>query len=349
MNKKSSHQVVTVADLARHLGLSAWTVSRAINGHPEVREPTKQRIREAMAQLGFRPNLFARGLRGHGSGLVGVCFAGLHSPILNTKLYHLQEFLRRHQLRGLLEISLRDPQNELRVIEDFLGFRVDGIVLIHSTLPAKDASRLLAKIPSVSVDPHEPHTITTVSLDRQMAMELLLNHLLNLGHRSIALLGIGRTDAWRWPALDSLARRRGLDPERLFAIVGNAQMAERGIEAGRGMAATVLGMTPRPTALLCLDDRVAVGAAQFIKMAGMLIPRDFSITGFDNLDLARQLQPTITTIEQNPSALMETAGELLLAQISPARGRRPRAASRMIAPALLTGESTGPAPGPAGG
>lgn len=338
-----SQSIVSIADLARHLDLSAWTVSRAINGHPEVKEETKQRIREAMTELGFRPNLFARGLRGRGSGMVGVCFAGLGSPILNKKIYHLQEFLRRTQLRSLMEVTLRDPQNEARVIEDFLNVRVEGIVLIHSTLPPKVVTGLLSGVACVCVDPHEPQKLPSVSLDRRKAMELLLDHLLGFGHRSIALLGVGRRDAWRWPALAEHAVARGLDPDRLFTELGDAPPGEESIIAGRAMATSLLQLRNRPTAALCVDDRVAIGAVQCLHEAGLKVPGDISVTGFDNLDVARQLRPTLTSVEQNPVVLMETAGAMLLEQIGQPVGKRGRAESRLIEPLLVTGESSGPA------
>lgn len=338
----SQQPVETIADLARYLDLSPWTVSRAINGHPEVKEPTKQRIREAMDKLGFRPNIFARGLRGHGSGLIGVCFTGLGSPILNTKLYYLQEFLRRNQFRGLLEVSLRDAANEKRIIEDFLNIRVEGIVMIYSALSAKAASSLLGKIPCVCVDSHEALKLPSVSLDRQKAMELLLDHLLSLGHRSIALLGIGEADAWRWPALVDFAKKRCMNPSTLFTIMGAAPAAERSIEAGRQMATAVLQLQPRPTALMCVDDQVAIGAVQCLRSEGLQVPQDISVTGFDNLDLARQLHPTLTTIEQNPLSLMEEAGAMLLEQINRGEGVRRHQKNRTVAPALVIGESTGP-------
>jgi DNA-binding LacI/PurR family transcriptional regulator len=341
----SRQPVETVADLARYLDLSPWTVSRGINGHPKVTERTKQRIREAMAKLGFRPNIFARGLRGHGSGLVGVCFAGLGSPILNTKLYYLQEFLRRHQLRSLLGVSLREPENEKRVIGDFLNVRVEGIVMIYSALSANTASNLLGKIPCVCVDPHEVLKLPSVSLDRQKAMRLLLDHLLGLGHRSIALLGIGTADAWRWPALAEFARERGMSPDALFTLMGDAPPAERSIDAGRQMASDALRLKPRPTAFMCLDDQVAIGAIQCLRGEGVRVPGDISVTGFDNLNLARQLHPTLTTIEQNPLGLMETAGAMLLEQVNHGKGRRQRPKSRTVAPALVVGESTGPVAG----
>src|SRR5688500_4810129 len=97
---------------------SAWTVSRAINGHPEVNERTRQRVLAAMDELGFRPNPLARGLGGRRKGMIGVCFMGLGNPIVDKKVYALQEFFRRQHLQTVLEVRMRDRDQELHAIDN---------------------------------------------------------------------------------------------------------------------------------------------------------------------------------------------------------------------------------------
>ncbi len=334
---------MSIPDFAKYLGLSAWTVSRAINGHPEVSEKTKRRILAAMEEVGFRPNPLARGLGGRRTGLIGVCSLGLDNPIANTKIFHLQEFLRRHHLRSLLEVTLHDPANELRIIEDFARIRVDGMVLMYSALEADALAARLKGIACVIVDPHHLQKTPNVSLDRRKAMRLLLEHLLRLDHRSFALLGFTRADPWRWPALAETARAHDLDPDKAFRMLELPPVSSP-IEAGQIMAETVLKWPNRPTALLALDDRMALGAIQALREAGVEVPREISVTGFDNLDIARKLHPTLTTIEQNPTRQMERVGEMLLAQIALDPGERGARQAETIAPELVVGESTGPAP-----
>jgi DNA-binding LacI/PurR family transcriptional regulator len=191
----------SIQDFAKYLDLSAWTVSRAINGHPEVKEETRRRVLQAMDEVGFRPNPLARGLGGRRTGLIGVCLFNLENPIVSAKVFHLQEFLRRQHLRSLLEVTLRDPESEQRVIEDFLRIRTDGLVLMYSSLDAATLASCVGEVPCVVVDPHQPQKLPNVSLDRRQAMRLLLEHLLRLEHRSFALLGFRKNEPWRWPAL----------------------------------------------------------------------------------------------------------------------------------------------------
>ena len=335
--------ILSIADFARHLKLSAWTVSRAINGHPEVNEKTRRRVLAAMDELGFRPNPLARGLGGRRTGMIGVCFMGLGNPIVDKKVYALQEFFRRHHLQTVLEVRMRDRQQELHAIENFRRIHVDGVVLMYSELDAASSVEALKGVPCVQVDPHQPQTIPSVALDRQKAMRLLMDHLFRLEHSSFGLLGTGRNDVWRWPALVDIARARHLDPEKIYRHFDDLLHIESMIERGQLMGQVVLEMDRRPTALITANDQMAIGVIQTLREAGVSIPREISVTGFDNLDLGRKLHPTLTTIEQNSVQLMERAGALLLEQIKLPPDERGKPIAEFIAPQLVVGESTGPA------
>ena len=335
--------ILSIADFARHLNLSAWTVSRAINGHPEVNEQTRQRIVAAMDELGFRPNPLARGLGGRRTGMIGVCFMGLGNPIVDKKVYHLQEFFRRHHLQTVLEVRMRDRQQELRAIENFRRIHVDGVVLLYSELDADTCVDVLKGTPCIQVDAHAPQKVPTVALDRRQAMRLLMEHLFRLEHTSFGLLGTGRTDVWRWPALVEIARSRQLDPEKIYFDLGERLDIESRIERGQVFAKAVLEMKQRPTALIAANDEMAIGAIHALREHGVSIPREMSVTGFDNLDLGRKLHPTLTTIDQNPVRMMERAGELLLEQIKLPLDERGEPVVEMVPPEMVIGESTGPA------
>jgi DNA-binding LacI/PurR family transcriptional regulator len=334
--------IESIVDFAKYLDLSVWTVSRAINGHPEVKEETRQRVVAAMDEVGYRPNPLARGLGGRRTGMIGVCSIGIENPILNAKIYHLQEFLRGHGLRILLELAAQDTHDEVRAIEDFARLHVDGVVLMYSTLASQRVARLLPGIACVQVDPHQPQTLPNISIDRRKAMRLLFEHLVRLQHRSFALL-FAKTDPWRWPALEEVARDHGFAPDKIFRFV-EAPSVSSPIEAGQAMTEELLKWPKRPTAIVARDDRMALGVLQALRHAGLDVPRHMSVAGFDNLDLARKLHPTLTTVEQNPAQLMTKAGEILLRQIAlPEAKRSSRNVTQTIAPELITGESTGPA------
>ena len=183
----------STGDLAAHLGISRWAVSRVLNGQPGVSESTRQRVEALVAESGFQPNRMARGLRGGTTGLVGVLFQELESPALARKAAQLQQRLRDAGFRALIELSAADQRWEEETLRHFMSLRVDGVVLVGTTLPVDHTLlRQLARqaIPAVVVDPAQALSMTTVQLDRAEAIAEAVRHLHGLGHRKFALLGI---------------------------------------------------------------------------------------------------------------------------------------------------------------
>jgi DNA-binding LacI/PurR family transcriptional regulator len=140
-----------------------------------------------------------------------------------------------------------------------------------------------------------------------------------------------------------IARARQLDAEKVYMQFDDHLEVESQIERGQLMAEAVLKMNRRPTALIAANDQMAIGVIHTLRAAGVSIPREISVTGFDNLDLGRKLHPTLTTIEQNSAQLMERAGSLLLGQIKLPAADRGKRLVELVAPELVIGESTGPA------
>lgn len=341
-NKKPK-KVTSTHGLAEYLGLSEWTVSRAINGHPEVKAATRERILKAMDELGFRPNPVARGLSGKAMGIVGVCVGNAHNAVMIDKITLLDDFLRRHQLRGMLAISPNHEAGEIRILEDFRHLRVDGIVLIQSCLSKALLENTLEGISCVHVDPSDPKVMPSVWLDRIEALRLGTRHLVELGHRSFGVLGFSSLNAWRWNGIVKALNECGIDPARNTQTFELEAPGAESYAEGIQLAQLVLGAKRRPTALIAINDRVASGAIQQLVDRGFRIPEDFSVIGFDNLPVGQHLRPTLTTIDQQSKFLIEKAGELMLAQLGklPASGADHRL---RVEPRLIVRESTGPAP-----
>jgi len=327
--------------LAEYLGLSEWTVSRAINGHPEVKTATRERILKAMDEIGFRPNPVARGLSGKGMGIIGVCFGNTQNTIMIDKITLLDKFLRGHDLRAILAISPKDEEGELRILEDFRHLRVDGIVLIQSYLASSTLQKVLKGIPCVQVDPADAGSFHSVTLDRPEAMRQMVTHLLDLGHRSFATLGFSSTNSWRWQGVVAAFRDYGLSVERNVQAFELADPGDESYAEGMELARMALGAKKRATALVAINDRVAEAVIQKIEDEGLAVPRDFSVVGFDNLTMGQHLRPTLTTVDQQPHKLISQAGNLLLEQL----GRKIPSSDEkhlIVEPLLIVRESSGP-------
>ncbi len=337
---KATPSIHSTAQLAEHLKLSRWTVSRALNGHPAVKPETRRRVEEAAQALNFVPSALARGLQGGRTGTIGVCFNELESPVLVKKISILHRLLRERGLRGLIELTHGEPQAEREVIAHFVNMRVDGIVTVYSQLPSSDAfDALLAgtNINIVHVDPLTESLRPAVAMDRALAMKLLVNHLVERGHRRIALLGIRRTlypDRWR--GLRAAFRKHHLAEPADVRVWAHEDSSAQDYSHGRQLAEELLDDGFKPTAILALNDRVAIGAMTRLQEAGWRVPEDCAITGFDNLDIAEHCRPTLTTIDHQSDALMVKALEVLLGDKETSKS-----GSKPLSPSLIVRASTG--------
>lgn len=344
---KRGGRVEGTAGLAAHLGISRWTVSRVLNGHKGIREETRRRVLEAVEDLGFEPNKLARGLRGLPSGLVGVSFPHLEAMVLARKSQELQDELSEAGFRTLFEMPNGDPEVETAVVRHFLSINVDGIVLIGSTLEA--SSPVFEEVWSrnvgiVAVDARHPLPIPRVSLDRGKAMEMKLRHLTELGHRRIAVLGLGSDDMYqaiRRRGLRRAAGLLGLEMGRELQFIDEAGHDQQSYAYGAILAGKVLELGPDgPTALFCLNDRIAVGTLRGLQQAGSRVPDDYSVIGLDNLPETAWTNPPLTTVDQNIPQLMQKAQKALWN-----RTRGVRDPHYKVPPILVERGSTGPARG----
>jgi DNA-binding LacI/PurR family transcriptional regulator len=339
--------IASTTALARHLGLSRWTISRVLNGHPEVKPETSRRVREAMIQLGFVPSPVGRALRGGRTGMVGVCFQALGSPIVARKIAALQRVLRGAGFRALFELTDGQPEIELEVVRHFVAMKLDGLVLVGGMTTENETAILamLAQhhIPVVLIDPARQFALPTVELDREHGIRLAFEHLLGLGHTRFALLGIDEDVAYghaRLEGIRKIAKSRRISFDKQIVTLTEKAPAGLNFDYGRRLAERYLQLAARPRAVLALNDQVAIGAMTRLQQAGLAVPDDLSLLGFDNLEVAGHVNPRLTTIDQQVDEIMTHAVELLTRQTAPA-GLPESERVRVVQPALIVGESTG--------
>lgn len=305
--------------LAKHLGLSRWTISRVLNGHTGVREETVQRVRKAMEEAGFEPNPHARFLRGGPTKIVGVCIQELESPSLIKKVGTLQNLFREEGYDSLLEMTHRDRALEEKVIRHFISLRVGGIVCIGTRMTENSALvQTLRKkdIPVVLVDPEIALPFSTVEVDRAFAMKSMLNLLKSVGHTRFGFMGFDPDFTYskqRMTGADEFFA--GSDAECFFSFFEKG-MVQHDYEYGSRLASRFMEQDKRPDALLCVNDRVAIGLITSLQRSGWSIPGDVAVTGHDNLDVTSYFNPPLTTVDQDTSLLMEKARQLLLDSIA---------------------------------
>lgn len=338
-------RIASTQALADHLGLSRWTVSRALNGHPDIKETTRQRVLDAMKSEGFAPDPLARGLRGGTTGLVGVCFQELENPLLMQKVAYLQEHLRTAGYQPNTQHTSNDPETETSVIRRFVSMRAEAVILFSTELRAEDPaiqSLLESQITTICIDPVHDLPFPTIRVARAHAYPQAMRHLFDQGHRKFALLGLEERVIYgkdRMSGIYACLDELGLDRETsLSAYVGPGR--ERlDYPYGYDLADQALADNETATAWIGLNDRIAIGAARRISEAGLRIPQDIALAGFDNNEAAAFLIPTLTSVDQCVDEQMNSTMELLRQAKESTKPLDPQFI-KIIEPKLIIREST---------
>jgi DNA-binding LacI/PurR family transcriptional regulator len=335
----------STAEFARHVGLARTTVSRVLNGQPGLKQKTIDKVRRAMAETGFSRNAFALHLKGKRTASVGICMENLLRVPAVLKLAALQNRLREKDYTSLIEVL--DPDGTARAVSHFLSMRVEAIVFIGYFTEKEIAERIVELtrlgIPHVVIDHPGVPGAHTVTLDRRKAMEGLTLHLLGLGHTSFGLLGISEAAKSTWDRLDGIRdalATRGMSLERNTLSFDHLHPREYNYELGRSLAKSFAAVPARPTAFISLNDEIAAGAIRGFGESGIAVPRDVSVTGFNNQDLCMVSSPQLTSVDQQINETIEKAVSVLFAQIGMPGPTEPMV--ELIRPKLVLRESTGP-------
>ncbi len=344
----SNAQPSTTAALAKHLGISRWTISRVLNGHSGVKEETVRKIKQAIQELDFQPSALARGLRGGQTATVGVCFQDLDSPVMAMRAAALQQRLREEGYDTVIELSGASVDLERNAIRRFVGHHVDGIVLIFSRLAADDPAISLLqreKVPCFWIDPENAVPGDKVVLDRGRSMKLILEYLVGLGHKRISLLGVDPQNSFgalRIPGLKRYAPELGLDFEQDLHFVFHPGETNHTFDYGYDLAGELIEKSAGrlPTAIIALNDRIAIGAINRLREDGIRVPEDVSVVGYDNIAVAEHFFPTLTTVDHQTDRLMDLAVRGLLDRLDPGKIELP-ARELSVQPKLIIRKSTG--------
>lgn len=331
----------TINDIARLAGVSKKTVSRVINQSPFVRDETRERIEAVIAEWGYAPDPQARGLAFRRSFLIGMIYDNPNPQYVVNMQLGLLDGMRGSGFELVVHPCDRASPTFLTDIRAFVERqKLFGVVLPPSVSEDERVAKLLneigcayIRIASVELDKPE-HMI--VGHDRMGAAEAA-RHIVGLGHRAIAF--ISGPDTFR----SSHERRGGFEDGLAEAglklgegdIVQGAYTFESGVACGD----ILLARTPRPTAIFCGNDEMAAGVLQSARKAGLSVPADLSVVGFDDFQIAQAVWPPLTTIRTPTREIGRMAAEKLIG----VERREPRDMTK-TEPTLVVRESSGPVP-----
>jgi DNA-binding LacI/PurR family transcriptional regulator len=330
---------MSLAEVAKRARVSTATVSRVLNDVGPVKNSTRARVLRAAEELKYYPNLHARHLAGGKSRTLGMIVSNMENPFFVDVYKGAEQNARANGYELVLANTGYDPENLASNIRLMIGRRVAGLALVISEMDPSLIQELSdSKIPVVFYDVGSPkHNFSNISVNYAKGIERVVNYLLDLGHRRIAFISHHRSlgplsvreNAFR----DTVANHSASIDWRIAASAD-------GLDGGRQAAREILASAFNPTAMICVNDFMAMGVLHELREAGLRVPHDVSVTGFDNIRLAEVSYPPLTTLH----IPRERIGQLMFqdliepAPVPEACGRR-----LVLEPEFVLRGSTGPA------
>jgi LacI family transcriptional regulator len=302
---------VTRKHVAEMAGVSPSVVSYVINKGPRpVSQETRARVEKVIDELGYYPNELARSLRSSKTLSIGLIIPNINNPVYAEIASSIEGICRQEGYIVLLCNSGRDPAQEKKFIEILRAKQVDGVIMTPTQNPMELANTLQqARIPVVLLE-HDLPGVHCIAIDDFRGGQLAAEHLIDLGHRSIGY--IRRSPSSACSSQRIVGYRNALETA---GIPFNRQLvveAEAGQEAGFQAMQRLLALPEPPTAVLTHNDILAIGAMKAVRKAGLSIPEDISIVGYDDISSANYLTPPLTTIRFPKYELGSLAAQMIL-------------------------------------
>jgi DNA-binding LacI/PurR family transcriptional regulator len=320
-------------DVAREAGVSRALVSLVMRDQPNVSADRRRRVLEVAGRLGYRPNAMARSLASRRTRTVGVVLDDLRNPFFAEIAGGVEELASEVGYQLLLGAGGRLARRERSALATLLEYRVDGVILVSPRMPASAFAAAAAEIPVVVVGRQvRGADADCVLIDEQHGTGLVLDHLVALGHKRITHVDAGRGAGG---PQRRAAYLRGMKARRLatHARVISGDFTE---EAGANAARELLAGRELPTAVFAANDMAAAGLLGEFDRAGVTVPGDVSIVGYDNISIAHFAHVSLTTVDQPRTEMGRMALELLLERLE---RRRPRVV-RLVEPTLVVRSTT---------
>lgn len=333
---RQKSEVITLKVVAQHVGLTPGTVSAVLNDAPSARsipQETKNRIHAAAKELDYRPNFFARTLRSKRTNTIGVIAEEIGDSYGSLVISGIEEYLRQKDYFFLTVVHRHNPELLNRYTQLLLQRGVEGFITVDLQLAEAPL------LPTVAVPGHKVLPgVTNIVLDHHHAARVALTHLVELGHSEIAFLKgqvFSADSEERWRAICQVAKELEIEirPELTVQI----DIADSTPLLGYPFGKQLLERKVPFTALFAYNDISALGAIRAFQEAGLRVPEDISVVGFDDIQGAAFSSPTLTTVRQPLAHMGSLAAETLLARLE---GDKECSPEILIEPELVVRNST---------
>jgi LacI family transcriptional regulator len=332
---------IRMKDIAKDLGLSVVTVSKVLRDHPDIGEETRKRVLQRVKELDYEPNILARSLVTGRSYLVGLIVPGLIHPFFAEVAKALSKAIVGKGYSLIVSSSEEDPELEAREIRHLVARRLDALVIASSSSDTQIFHRMHNQSqPFILIDrAFDGLEADFVGIDDVAAGRMATAHLIEIGRRHIAHIS-GRENSTgvrrRQGYMEALrAHKLPLGEEYIVSCdFVDTDSHRQGAEAMRQL----IQRRPRPDAVFCYNDPMAIGAMHVILDAGLRVPEDIALVGCGNLNYNDWLRVPLTSIDQHSHIIGERAGEILLKVIEGRRESEP--AKIILEPSLIVRAST---------
>jgi LacI family repressor for deo operon, udp, cdd, tsx, nupC, and nupG len=337
-NRKASVPAATIRDVAKRAGVSTATVSRSLATPELVSEDARARVLAAINATGYTPNVAARNLRARRTKMVLVVVPNIANHFFAEVLRGIDDELVAHGY-GIIIGNLDNlPEREARYVDLVFARQVDGVLLLSGHVPAGNGRTMSeAGLPMASICVEIPGSgLPAVLVNDRAAGKSVAAHLVALGHRRFGYVSGpagNMSEVGRWGGFRAGIAKAGLDPDDTLYWQGDFSL-EAGIATGRAF----LDCGRRPTAVFAASDHMAIAFMKTVSAAGVRVPDDVSVVGFDGIEFGAFVTPTLTTIPQPRHEIGHTAARMLLGALS---GGEPGRSVHVEAP-LLVRDSTAP-------
>lgn len=305
---------VTIKDLSAACGLSVSTVSKALNDYPDVSAETRELVRATAAKLGYRPSAIARGLKIGRTFNLGVLYSDDSASGFTHNYFApvLEAFKSEAERRGydITFITHRTGPNNMTYLQHCLYRNIDGICIVNCHFDDPEVLELLSgPLPVVTID-HMFHNRSCVESENRQGMTQLTQHILSKGHTRIAYI-CGEENAVthiRRTSFLRTMREAGLQVPQAYLIHSQYHHPA----AAREATERLLSLNPRPTCIIMADDYAALGGLEAIRAAGLHVPQDVSVAGYDGVSILQMCRPQLTTVRQDTLRIGQAAARKLV-------------------------------------
>jgi LacI family transcriptional regulator/LacI family repressor for deo operon, udp, cdd, tsx, nupC, and nupG len=337
-------QEVSIEDIARAAGVSHSTVSRALRDSSLISFAVRERIQKLAREMGYTPNAIAQSLQTRQTSTIGLVVTSIADLFWSDVMKGVEEVARAARFSVFLAASHNDPDQEMAIIETLRRRRVDGILIAATRIASNDNKSLDSfRVPTVLINSQAESETTLlhwVAVDDLRGGQLAVEHLLQLGHRSIAYIGTSnrpRSNRHRLLGYQSTLVANDVQIRDEWVVIAQGHEASHEGDVAAGQASLPQLLDAGVTAIFCYNDMIATGVLLACRELGIAVPEELSVIGFDDIKMASYVTPALTTISQPKIEMGRLATQVLLDLLHNHPGQ-----NYLLPPTLIERASTGP-------